>query len=166
MEYYSSTFLISFNKTSMHWKIIAESTSFQLSYNHNILQMGVLRGHSSQLHPLSSQRYNLLLKSDIIDRNHHSQFHVLVWLLLSKQLKFNQNILKTRPPKLEQTINRMSKACVLTAAKTPLHGYSQYLLYRCNRHSSDPTASLRYEIWNLLAVAHWIFSLTLIAAYR
>ena len=165
MEYYSSTFLISFNKTSMHWKMIAESTSFQLSYNHNILQMGVLQGHSSQLHPPSSQRYNLL-KSDIIDRNFHSHFQVLVWLLLSKQLKFNQNILKARPPKLEQTINRISKACVLTTTKTPLHGYSQYLLYRCNRHSSDPTAFLRYEIWNLLAVAHWIFSLTLIAAYR
>ena len=109
MEYYSSTFLISFNKTSMHWKIIAESTSFQLSYNHNILQMGVLRGHCSQLHPPFSQKYNLLLKSDIIDRNYHSQFHVLVWLLLSTKLKFNQNILKTRPPKLEQIINRISK---------------------------------------------------------
>ena len=166
MEYSSSTFPISFYKTSMHWKMIAESASFQLSYNHNILQMRVFLGHYSQLHPPSSHRYNLLLKSDIIYRKYHSQFHVLVWLLLSKQLKFNQNILKTRPPKLEQTINRMSKACVLTAAKTPLHGYSQYLLYRCNRHSSDPTASLRYEIWNLLAVAHWIFSLTLIAAYR
>ena len=146
--------------------MIAESTLFQLSYNHNILQMGVLRGHSSQLHPPPSQRYNLLLKSDIIDRNYHSQFHVLVWLLLSNQLKFNQNIPKARPRKLEQTINRISKACVLTTTKTPLHGYSQYLLYRCNRHSSDPTASLRYEICNLLAVAHWIFLLTLIPAYR
>ena len=109
MEYSSSTFPISFYKTSMHWKMIAESASFQLSYNHNILQMRVFLGHYSQLHPPSSHRYNLLLKSDIIYRKYHSQFHVLVWLLLSKQLKFNQNILKTRPPKLEQTINRISK---------------------------------------------------------
>ena len=78
--------------------MIAESTSFQLSYNHNILQMRVLLGHYSQLHPPSSHRYNLLLKSDIIRRKYHSQFHVLVLLLLSKQLKFNQNIMKTRPP--------------------------------------------------------------------